>query len=316
MKILLTGATGFIGQALMRVLVQEAHQVIAVARSKGRIEDWGSTGVEIYIEPDINARTDWRLPLMQADVVIHCAALAHGKPGDIRSTNVEGTLNLARQAADAGVSRFIFISSIGVNGRSNSRPFTESDPPRPEEPYAQSKWDAEQGLWEVQQETGLEIVIIRPPLVYGPQAPGNFGTLVRLVEKGIPLPLGSIRNKRTLLALDNLVDLIRVCADHPAAANQVFLAGDGSDLSTTELLRGVANALGRPSRLIPVSPSLLRLGARIVGKKAIAEQLLGSLQVDISKTRNILDWTPVISVEQALARAVPKRIGLSAERKT
>lgn len=302
MKILLTGSTGFVGRALTQVLVREGSEVIAVARSEDRIKNGGASAAKAYIEPDLNATTDWRLPLMHTDVVIHCAALAHGEPGDVRSTNVEGTLNLARQAADVGVRRFIFISSIGVNGSSSSRPFTESDPPNPKGPYAQSKLEAEQALWSVQRETGLEIVIIRPPLVYGSQAPGNFGTLVRFVDKGLPLPLGSVRNKRTLLGLDNLVDLIRVCLEHPAAANQVFLAGDGKDLSTTELLRGVARALGRPPRLIPVSPRLLRLGARILGKEAMAEQLLGSLQVDILKARDMLGWEPPLSVEEGLRR--------------
>jgi len=226
---------------------------------------------------------------------------------EYRRVNVDGALNLARQAATAGVKRFIFISSIGVNGNINTRPFTEGDTPNPAELYAQSKWEAEQGLWEIQRETGMELVIIRPPLVYGPNAPGNFGSLMRWVEKGVPLPLGAIHNQRSLVALDNLVDLIIACIDHPAAANQVFLAGDGQDLSTTELLRGVARAMGKSSRLIPVPSSLLMLGATLLGKKAVAQRLLGSLRVDISKARNVLGWEPPISVEEGLRRCFPER---------
>jgi nucleoside-diphosphate-sugar epimerase len=204
------------------------------------------------------------------------------------------------------VKRFLFISSIGVNGNINTRPFTEDDEPNPAEPYALSKWEAEQGLWEIQRETGMEVVIIRPPLVYGPNAPGNFGSLMRWVEKGLPLPLGAIDNQRSLVALDNLVDLIITCIDHPAAANQVFLAGDGEDLSTTELLRGVARAMGKSAHLIPVPPSLLMLGATLLGKKAVAQRLLGSLQVDISKARRLLGWQPPVSVEEGLRRCFDK----------
>jgi len=246
-------------------------------------------------------------------VVIHAAARAHIMKEDLadpvveyRQVNVDGTVNLARQAAEAGVRRFIFISSIGVNGNINIKPFTEDDTPKPADPYAQSKLEAEQGLWEIQHETGMELVVIRPPLVYGPNAPGNFGSLTRWIDKGVPLPLGAIQNQRSLVALDNLVDLITTCIDHPAAANQVFLAGDGQDLSTTELLRSVARAAGKPSRLIPIPSSLLMLAATLLGKKAVAQRLLGSLQVDISKARDLLEWEPPISVEEGLRRCFSK----------
>jgi len=215
---------------------------------------------------------------------------------------VEATLNLAQQAAIAGVKRFVFISSIGVNGNINVRPFSALDVPHPVEPYAQSKWEAEQGLWRIQQETGMELVVIRPPLVYGPGAPGNFGSLVRWVGKGIPLPLGAIHNRRSLVGIDNLVDLIVRCIDHPAAANQVFLAGDGRDLSTTELLRIVGDAMGRPARLIPLPAGVLKLSAALLGRKAMAQRLLGSLQVDISQTCETLDWQPPFTVEEGLRR--------------
>lgn len=221
---------------------------------------------------------------------------------EYRRINTNVTLELAKKAAQAGIKRFIFISSIGVNGNVNIRPFTAEDQPNPAEPYALSKWEAEQGLWQIQQETGMDVVIIRPPLVYGPGAPGNFGSLVRWVKKGVPLPLGAIHNKRSLVGIDNLVDLIIRCIDHPAAANQVFLAGDGEDLSTTELLRGVGEAMGKPARLIPVPAGLLQLGATLLGKKAMAQRLLGSLQVDISKTCEMLDWKPPYTVQEGLRR--------------
>jgi nucleoside-diphosphate-sugar epimerase len=257
----------------------------------------------------LNADEDWSSVLDEQQVVIHAAARAHVMKDEVadplseyRRVNVDGTLNLARQAAAAGVKRFIFISSIGVNGNSNIRPFTENDTPNPAECYARSKWEAEQGLWEIHRDSGMEVVIIRPPLVYGRGAPGNFGSLIRWVEKGVPLPLGAVKNQRSLVSLDNLVDLIIACLDHPAAANEVFLAGDGEDLSTTELLRGVGKAMGKPARLIPVPESMLMAGATLLGKKAIAQRLLGSLQVDISKARELLGWEPPISVEEGLRR--------------
>jgi nucleoside-diphosphate-sugar epimerase len=223
---------------------------------------------------------------------------------EYRRVNVDGTLNLARQAAAAGVKRFIFISSINVNGEQTSpfKPFTADDLVSPNDVTGISKWEAEQGLQQLAAETGMELVIIRPPLVYGPGVKGNFASMIKLVAKGLPLPLGAIHNQRSLVAVDNLVDLIITCIDHPAAANQVFLAGDGQDMSTTELLRGVARAMGKPSRLIPVPASLLMLGATVLGKKAMAQRLLGSLQVDISKARNLLGWEPPVSVDEGLKR--------------
>ncbi|MDM7483097.1 MAG: SDR family oxidoreductase [Halomonas sp.] len=309
-NVLLTGATGFVGHTLLGQLFErESYKVTVALRAAN-----GFDRCEAQVVGDFSQVADWSTALTNQQVVIHAAARAHIMKDEVadplveyRRVNVDGTLNLARQAAAAGVQRFIFISSIGVNGNINTQPFTEDDMPNPAELYAQSKWEAEQGLWEIQRETGMELVIIRPPLVYGPNAPGNFGSLMRWVEKGVPLPLGAIHNQRSLVALDNLVDLIIACIDHPAAANQVFLAGDGQDLSTTELLRGVARAMGKPSRLIPVPSSLLMLGATLLGKKAVAQRLLGSLQVDISKARNVLGWEPPISVEEGLRRCFPER---------
>ncbi|MFI8735972.1 UDP-glucose 4-epimerase family protein [Ectopseudomonas toyotomiensis] len=305
MRVLLTGATGFVGGALLRYLSTAGACVVAAVRSSGtrRFSE------HVFEVGDISADTQWASALEGTTVVVHTAARAHISQEvssdpltEYRGVNVEGTLNLARQAAIAGVNRFVFISSIGVNGNVNVRPFSALDVPHPVEPYAQSKWEAERGLWRIQQETGMELVIIRPPLVYGPGAPGNFGSLVRWVGKGIPLPLGAIHNRRSLVGIDNLVDLTVRCIDHPAAANQVFLAGDGRDLSTTELLRLVGDAMGRPARLIPVPAGVLKLSAALLGRKAMAQRLLGSLQVDISQTCETLDWQPPFTVEEGLKR--------------
>nr|WP_250646599.1 SDR family oxidoreductase [Pseudomonas oligotrophica] len=300
----MTGCSGFIGRHLFRCLGDFArYDVTCAVRSLSIIPAKN----EILVE-GLRGDTNWTRALKGQQVVIHLAARAHvAKDGmvdqhEYSQVNVAGTVSLARQAVAAGVKRFIFLSSIGVNGNLNSRPFTAADQANPAEPYAQSKWEAEQELWEMQRGTGMEIVIIRPPLVYGPGAPGNFGSLVRWIEKGLPLPLGAIHNKRSLVGIDNLIDLIIRCIDHPAAANQVFLAGDGEDLSTTELLRGVGRAMGKPARLIPVPAGLLQLGATVLGKKAMAQRLLGSLQVDISKTCELLDWKPPYTVEGGLRR--------------
>lgn len=304
MRILITGASGFLGGKLLRALSFQDMRVSVALRHNLNVFD-----VPLYVVGELSEFTDWSDAVAGQDVVIHAAARAHsmgadakGCAADYQRVNASGTLKLAQQAARAGVRRFIFISSIGVNGNVSKRPFSADEHPHPAEAYAQSKWQAEQALWEIQKQTGMEIVIIRPPLVYGPDAPGNFGILVRWVEKGVPLPLGAIYNKRSLVGIDNLVDLIIRCLDHPAAANQVFLAGDGEDLSTTELLRGVGRAMGKPARLIPVPAGLLQFGATVLGKKAMAQRLLGSLQVDISKTCELLDWKPPYTVEEGLRR--------------
>jgi len=309
-NVLVTGATGFVGRALLeRIATDGIHFPVAGSRREAAETKRGEALI-----PPLGPLADFSQALTDISIVVHTAARAHILQDEVvdpldeyRQINVDGTRNLARQAAAAGVKRFIFISSIGVNGNINTRPFTENDSPNPAEPYAQSKWEAEQGVWEIQAATGMEVVIIRPPLVYGPGAPGNFGRLVAWVEKSVPLPLGAIHNNRSLIALDNLIDLIITCLDHPAAANEVFLAGDGEDLSTTELLRGVAKAMGKPSRLIPVPAGFLMAGASLLGKKAMAQRLLGSLQVDISKAQTVLGWQPPRTVEQGLKRCFAPR---------
>ncbi|MCA0912798.1 UDP-glucose 4-epimerase family protein [Marinobacter nauticus] len=306
-KILLTGATGFVGGRLASHFARsDAISLVCAVRRAGT-----SVCGEEFVIGELNATTEWTEALIGQDVVIHAAARVHimqdeteDPLGEYRKINVRGTLNLARQAARAGVRRFIFISSIKVNGEHSPRgfPFTADAAPAPEDAYGISKLEAEEALSAVATETGMEVVIIRPPLVYGPGVKGNFATLIELLEKGVPLPLGAIHNKRSLVALDNLVDLIVTCIDHPKAGNQVFLAGDGEDVSTTELLRGIGNAIGRPARLIPVPAAVLMFGAGLLGKKAVAQRVLGSLQVDISKTRRMLGWEPPLSLEEGLRR--------------
>ena len=300
-QILVTGANGFIGSGLVPELIAHGYAVRRCTRNPGE----GSDMAVGEIEPD----TDWNQALMGISTVVHLAGRAHVLKDisndpltEFRRINVEGTLTLARNSAQAGVRRFIYISSIGVNGIQSARPFTESETPQPVEPYAISKYEAEQGLLQISRSSEMEVVIIRPPLVYGPNAPGNFGRLLRVVHRGFPLPLGAIHNKRSLVALENLVDLIVTTIAHPAAANQIFLAGDGEDLSTTELLQRMARALGRPLRLISVPVWLIEAGAYLIGKEVLAQKLCGSLQVDISKARNVLGWMPPVSFDEAMQK--------------
>jgi nucleoside-diphosphate-sugar epimerase len=262
---------------------------------------------------DLNTSTDWSAALEGVEVVVHSAARAHVMQETVadpltayRAVNVDGTLNLARQAAVSGIKRFVFISSIKVNGESTSpgRAFTESDAPNPQDAYGQSKHEAEKGLRQLSADTGMEVVIIRPPLVYGPGVKANFAALMRAVQRGWPLPLGAVNNQRSLVALDNLVDFIVTCITHPKAANQTFLVSDGQDLSTTELVRGMVQAAGVSLRLLPVPVWALQAGALLLGKGDVVQRLCGNLQVDISKARRVLGWAPPISVEEGLRRAM------------
>lgn len=225
---------------------------------------------------------------------------------EFRRVNVQGTLNLARQAAAAGVKRFAFVSSIKVNGESTQlgAPFKADDVPAPNDAYGLSKMEAEHGLREIALQTGIDVVIIRPPLVYGPGVKANFAAMMRWLRRGAPLPLGAIHNQRSLVALGNLVDLIVTCLMHPAAANQTFLVSDGEDVSTTELLRRMGNALGREARLLPVPASWLKMTAALLGRQDVAQRLCGNLQVDISKARTLLGWRPPVSVGEGLRRAM------------
>lgn len=306
MKILITGANGFVGQALSLESFRRGFKVCAAVRELSTLPSY----IDVVSVGHVDSSTDWSQALKDCDVVVHLAARAHVRDSDplevFRKVNVEGTLNLARQAAAAAVRRFIFISSIGVNGAAtSSAPFSHLDTPAPHSPYAVSKHEAELGLRELAGETGMEVVTIRPPLIYGPNAPGNFGSLMRWLMRGVPLPLGLVnQNCRSFVALDNLVDLILTCVLHPSAANQIFLVSDGEDVSTTELLQRIGKAMNRSVRLLPVPRVFLALMASLLGKKGMAQSLLGSLQLDISHTFEVLNWKPPISMDEGLRRAI------------
>ncbi len=330
--IAVTGASGFIGSALIAQLASQRLSVHQVPRSSVEIAG--------------------------AQCVIHCAARAHimhdktlDSLTEYRRVNVQGTLNLARKVSAAGVKRFVFLSSVKVNGESTDglpRPFgarndavesslrggaaaaaiqgrrsprrypeaegragrddgsafTSNDAPAPEDAYGLSKWEAEQGLWEIASQTGMEVVVVRPPLVYGPRVKGNFALLLYLVRSGVPLPLAAVNNRRSFIGLDNLVDLLTRCVDHPKAAGQTLLVSDGQDLSTPELLRMIANAMGRPARLFSLPVPVLLLAGRALGRLNEVDRLVGSLQVDSTATRRLLDWTPPVSLEEGVGNMV------------
>lgn len=304
MRVLVTGASGFVGQALCVHLDTTEHVTVRAVRKHSGLAN------EVVVK-DINSNTDWRAALANCVAVVHLAARVHvmrDRAEDplalYRATNTEATLNLARQAAQAGVKRFVFVSTIKVNGEGRDEPYRETDAPAPKDAYAISKWEAEQGLLRIAADTGLEVVILRPPLVYGPGVKANFQRLLSTARRGWPLPLGAIRNRRSLLYLGNFVDAIRVCVEHPDAAGQTFLLDDGQPVSTPELIRAVARAMGRPVRLVAVPVGMLIFIGAILGKRDAVARLTGSLWVDASLIRSRLGWAPPYSMEAGLAATV------------
>jgi len=305
--ILVTGGSGFVGKVLLQRLAADTRWAPrALVR---QLPGQRLAGVDYRPFSELAAVEVASGYFEQVDTVIHLASRVHvmqetaADPlAEFRRVNVDGTLSLARAAAQAGVRRFIFASSVKVNGETTDgrRPFTADEAPAPSDPYGISKREAEDGLRQLAAETGLEVVIVRPVLVYGPGVKANFRSMMNWLSKGVPLPFGAIHNKRSLVALDNLVDLLVTCIDHPAAANQTFLASDGYDLSTTELLQRLGRALGKPARLLPVPAAWLKGAAILAGKGGLAQRLCGSLQVDIGKTRELLGWQPPLDVDQAL----------------
>ncbi|MGZ3253102.1 MAG: UDP-glucose 4-epimerase family protein [Burkholderiaceae bacterium] len=303
-SILVTGANGFVGTALCQELSERHISFIGAVRKK--------TAQHQIQVGDLNSQTDWRQALAGRDVVIHLAARVHvmneqsnDPAAAFKVVNVDASLNLAKQAVKSGVKRFVYVSSVKVNGEETTGlPYTAFDEPKPLDPYGQSKLDAEIALRELSRETGLEVVVVRPPLVYGPGVSANFLKLMQLVKWRVPLPLGAVANSRSMVSVQNLVDLLIVCSDHPAASGQTFLVSDDHDVSVTELLRMLATAMGRRSYLLPIPTKIISGTAALLGKSAVSNRLLGSLQVDITHTKSTLSWKPVISMHAALDKTV------------
>lgn len=305
MRFLVTGASGFVGRALCAELLAREQSVRAVLRTESNLPG----NIEQVLIKSVHSKTDWTEALQGIDVVVHLAARVHIMHDDadhpleeFRRVNVAGTEHLARSAAANGVKRLVYVSSIKVNGESTSKgkKMIETDVPSPQDPYGISKMEAEQALLRTAQETGLEVVIVRPPLVYGAGVKGNFAQMLKVLAKNVPLPLNSVENQRSLVYVGNLVDALILCATHPAAVGQTYLVSDGEDISTPDLLRQLGAAMGHPARLLPCPLILLKLAAQLVGKSGQIDRLLGSLQIDNRKIRNELNWAPPYSLEHGL----------------
>lgn len=318
MRWLVTGAGGFVGRALVARLARDPSWQVHAATRQTDLPL--APGVTRVAAPALDGDADWRSALQGVDVVVHLAARVHvmdERAADpltaFRQVNVQGSLALARQALEAGVRRFVFVSSVKVHGEATApgRPWHADDLPAPQDAYGQSKLEAEQGLRALLTGPAMELVIVRPPLVYGAGVRANFQALARAVARGWPLPLGAVYNRRSFVALDNLVDLLVLCGTHPAAAGEAFLVSDGDDLSTTGLLQRMARAQGRPARLWPVPVAWLQAIGRLTGRSAVLQRLCGNLQVDITKTRERLGWRPPCSVDDALRQMVQAPAGLS-----
>jgi nucleoside-diphosphate-sugar epimerase len=312
MKILVTGSSGYIGRALVSSLMQQNFNISIAVRQKTNL--FPDT-VKQFVVGDFESNPDFSASLAEVDCVIHLAGRAHvidkAKASildEFRKINTELTLNLAKQAVTAKVERFIFLSSIRVNGNQNNQPFLEIDTPNPQEPYAISKYEAEQSLLNLAKNSSLEVVIIRPPLVYGNNAPGNFGRLIKWASSKfmLPLPLGAVNNTRSMIAIDNLVSFIITCALHPKSANEIFLISDNDTLSTTQLLKKIAKAFNKKALLLPIPVSWMIVVAKLLGKEANAVRLFSSLIVDSGKARNLLDWHPITTMDEQLCKITKK----------
>lgn len=307
MKVLVTGASGFVGKHLCVALKSAQIDVIAARRDNSKLRDDSVARVG-----DIDAETDWSAALEGVDVVVHLAARVHimsetaNSPlAEFRKVNVLGTQRLGRCAAEAGVRRFIYISTIKVLGeRTENRPFLHTDTAKPCDPYALSKLEAEQALMRIEENSGLDLVILRPPLIYGPGVGGNFLRILNLIYRGIPLPFGLIRNARSMLAVSNFCDVIKICLDHPDATGETFLIADGSDTSTPNLFRMIGDRMGKSARLVPFPKRLLKLVGKLFRRSSEIDRLCGSLQVDIEHTKRILNWSPRTSLEEGVHSVV------------
>ena len=306
MRVLVTGANGFVGLALLERSVSADHELIGISRKSVKFAHPNFRNVQVS---NLDSKIDLTSALIGVDVVVHLAARVHvmhdrstDALAEYRQSNLDATMNLARQSAASGVKRFIFMSSVKVNGEftSGDNLFSAEDIPCPQDPYGVSKLEAEIALKKIADETGMEVVIIRAPLVYGLKVKANFLSMMKWLRKGLPLPFGCIQNSRSLVSLDNLVDLILTCLDHPKAANQIFMVSDDHDVSTSLLLREISAALGSKANLICIPSSLLRMAFFLIGKKSLSQRLLGSLRVDISKTKEMLNWHPPVSFEEGI----------------
>lgn len=304
-SVLVTGANGFIGRALCRRLLAEKWTVCGTVRSA--VNHVVVDGVKRIVIGDIGAATDWSAALPGIDTVVHLAARVHVMKDSsaqplrtFRAVNVHGTARLARQTAEAEVGRFIFLSTVKVNGEESRKAYTEDDPPCPMDAYGTSKMEAEKTIADISCRTGMEHVILRPPLVYGPGVKANFLRLLQLVDRGIPLPLASVDNQRSLIYVENLVDAILQCMKHPGAAGQTYLVSDQQSVSTPALIRTIAAALNKKPCLVRFPPRVLRMAAHLTGKGAAVDRLIGSLTVDTNKIKNDLGWKSPFSLEEGL----------------
>jgi nucleoside-diphosphate-sugar epimerase len=298
MNILITGSNGFIGKHLANKLTSN-HKVIG----HGKIRN-NNSAVSDFFKIDINSQSDWQVCLQNVNTIIHLAAAAHNNLNDseyLNEVNNKGTVNLARQAVKSGVSRFIFISTIGVHGNSSTKPFDEKSKANPHSPYSESKLQAELELLKISRETGLEVVIIRPVLVYGRGATGNFAKLLNLVKKVPILPFALSKNKRSFISVDNLVDFIILCTEHPAAANEIFCISDGIDFSIKDFTNGIASGLSKQLIQLPVPLSVFKILGAITGKQNQINQLIGDLQVDSSKAEKLLGWSPPTTMSKTFS---------------